>query len=173
MKQEGVVSFSFWCHAIAIAGIGFLVRRIPVLWIRWVGNHSIQIQRVIRLSDIIVHRPVLLQCIATASEDIGWIDAAHNKIHTGQIVCVFLQLLRIVHDAVFILQVLGSTFAYGDQKRARTARRIIYFDFLTILQVICDNLRHKLRHFMRRIKLTGLLPSICSKVADQIFVNKA
>ena len=42
----------------------------------------------------------------------------------------FLQLLRIVHDAVFILQVLGSTFAYGDQKRARTARRIIYFDFL-------------------------------------------
>ena len=31
MKQEGIVSFSFWCHAIAIAGIGFLVRRIPVL----------------------------------------------------------------------------------------------------------------------------------------------
>ena len=31
MKQEGIVSFPFWCHTIAITGIGFLVRRVPVL----------------------------------------------------------------------------------------------------------------------------------------------
>ena len=120
----------------------------------------------IRLRDVIVHRPVLFQCIAAAREDIGWIDAAHNKIHTGQIVCVFLQLLRIVHDAISVLQVLGSTLADGDQKRAGAARWVIYFDFFTILQVVCDNLRHKLRHFMRCIELTGLLSGICSKVAD-------
>ena len=80
--------------------------RIPSLRIGWIGNHGIQIERIVSLGSIVVHRPVLLEGIAAASHNIIRFDTTHNEIHTGQVVGVFLQLLRVIHDIIFTSHIL-------------------------------------------------------------------
>ena len=116
VQEEGVVCLTFGCNAVTITGICFLVLRVPALRIRRVGNHCIQIERIISLGCIVVHRPVLLKGIAATGKDIVGLDTTHDKVHTSEVVCVLLQLLRIILNVVLAFHVLGHAFTNGNQQ---------------------------------------------------------
>ena len=173
MQQESVVRLAFGGKAITVAGIGFLMLRVPALGIRRIGNHGVQIQGIILLRHIIIHGPVLLQCITAAGKDIVRLNAPHYKVHSCQIIGVFFQFLSVIHDVIFALCVLGNALTDGNEQRTRTAGGIVNFNFLSIFQMVGNNFGHELRYFVRCIELTGLFARIGCKVADQVLINKA
>ena len=60
-------------------------------------------------SDMVkAERPVLLQSISVSGNDIVRQDAAHDQVHSGQVIGVLLQFLGIVLDTVTATHVAGN-----------------------------------------------------------------
>ena len=118
MQKERIVCLRFRREAITgIPCVIFLAIRRPALRIRRVGNHRIYIQRLIgalriRLIEI---RPVFFKRVAVSRQNVIRKDAAHDKIHSRQVVGVGLQFLRIVTDAIGIIHVLRRGLTDIDQ----------------------------------------------------------
>lgn len=118
-------------------------------------------------------RSVFFQRIAVARNDIVRQNAAHDEVHAGKVVRVFLELLRKVFDMVVVAHVPGDAFTDIDEQRAGTTGGVVNPDFRSFLQVVCNDLGHEEGNLMRRVELTGLLPGIGSEIADQVFINEA
>ena len=176
VQQIGIVRLTLGCQTKAgIAGVAFLVGGIPCLRIRRVRYYGIYIQRVIGVDGVGIIKvgPVLLQRIAVAGNDVVRLDAAHYQIHTGQIVGVLFQLLRVVFYIVCVSHILGNAFADIDQQRAGTAGRVIDFDFVLALQMACHDFGHQQRNLVGRIELARLFAGIGGKHTDKIFIDEA
>ena len=175
MEKKGIVGLGLGGKSeLRITRIAAASIRIPVLRIRRIGYDRVHKQRLvgvfgIRLVEI---RPVAFQRIAVPHFDICGTDAAHDEIHARQVVGVFLQLLGIVLDAIRVIQIARNRPTDVDQKRPRTARRIIDPDLLAILQMLGDDFRHEEGNLMRRIELARLLPRVRGEHADQILIDE-
>ena len=117
-------------------------------------------------------RPVLLKGIAVAGDDVVRLDTAHDQIHTGQVVGVLFQLLRIIFDVICIGHVLGNALTNVDQQRAGTAGRVVNLDFRSAAQMVGDDFRHQQRNLMRRIEFARLFSCVGSKHTDEVFIDE-
>ena len=176
VQKEGVVSLGFRSNAKFEARVELLVFRIPILGVWGIRHHGIDEQRIIGLVlvlDRIKPGPVIFKRVAVTRHDVVRKYSAHNQIHTREVVRVFLKLLRIVLDGVWVAIASRHSLADIDKQRARTARRVVDSDILASRQVPRDYLAHEHRHLVRRIELAGLLTRIGSKVADEVLVDEA
>ncbi|MPM13303.1 hypothetical protein SDC9_59659 [bioreactor metagenome] len=176
MQQKGIVCLALGCNAIAgITWLGFFISRVPVLRVGRVGNNGIQIKWVIcplRIS-IIKPRPVIFQRITATDKYIIRLNTTHNKIHSCQVVSVFLPLLRVVHYIVLIGHIFSCALTDGNQQRTRAAGWIKNFDFSLALEMVCNNLRHEKGNFVGRIEFSSLFSGIGRKVANKILIDEA
>ena len=107
--------------------------RVPALGVGRIGDNRIQVQGIIFLGHIVIHGPVLFQGITAAGKDVVWLNAPHDKVHSCQVIGVFFQFLRIVHDVVFTFGVLRNALTDGNKQGAGAAGRIyVPTDFDTI-----------------------------------------
>jgi len=117
MKQKGVVGFAFRSYTIILkTRIQFTVVGIPLLRIGRIADNSIHVKRFSDISTVSLQRPVLFQRVGTTSIDVVWFDTTHHQIHTGQVVGVFLQLLRIVFHLVLVFDMTPNRFTDGNQQ---------------------------------------------------------
>ena len=118
VQKERIVCLRFRREAITgIPCVIFLAIRRPALRIWRVRDHRIHIQRLvgalwIRLIKI---RPVLFERVTVSRQNVIREDAAHDEIHTRQVVGVGLQLLCIIADAVGVIHVLRRGLTDVDQ----------------------------------------------------------
>ena len=175
MQKEGVISLGFRSNAKLEARVELLVFRIPILGVRWIRHHSIDEQRIVGLILVlngVEPGPVIFKRVAIACHDVVRKYSAHNQIHTREVERIFLKLLRIIFDGVWIAVASRNGLANIDKQRARTACRIVDSDVLTSRQVPRDYLAHEHRHLVRGVELAGLLTRIGSKVADEVLVDE-
>ena len=105
VEQESIIRLGLRGHAIAETRIDLLVSGIPILRIGWVGDHRIHEQRIVRFLLVLQRvepRPVVLQGVAVAGNDVVGKNATHHQIHTREVVSVLLELLRVIHDGIRI-----------------------------------------------------------------------
>ncbi|MPM75746.1 hypothetical protein SDC9_122740 [bioreactor metagenome] len=118
MEQKRVIGFGLRRKPeIGKSRIGLLVRWVPVLRIRRIAHHCVHIERTIgfRRAGFVKIRPIRLQCVAVARDDVGGEDSPHHQVHAGEVVGVFLQLLGKILDVVRIVHVAGDRVADVDQ----------------------------------------------------------
>lgn len=139
----------------------------------WKQPHPDTIDYMSPQDGVLKPGPIFFQRITAAGKDIVRFNAAHYKIHSCEVVCIFLPLLRIVLDVVFPLYILGYALANCYQQRARAACGVKNFNLLTILQMIGNDLGHQLRNFMRSIEFSSLLARVGRKMLNQIFIYKS
>ena len=176
VKEEGVVRLALRRQPVRReARIGFLASRIPDLGVRRVRHDRVDIQSLIRGIRILILkvRPVVFQRVAVSRHDVGGQNAAHDEVHTREVIRVLLQFLGVVLDAVFLADIFRGAVADIDKERARAARRVIDLNMITILQMPGDDFRHQKRHFVGRIEFAGLFARVRREVADQVFVDEA
>ncbi len=176
VQQKGVVGFGLGRHAELEARVELLVFRIPVLGVGRVRYHGIDEQRIVGLV-LVLHRveprPVILERVAVSSHDVVGKDAAHDQIHTREVVRVLLKLLRIILDGVRVAVASCHGFADIDKQRARSARGVVDGDVFASGQVPRDYLAHEHGHLVRRIELARFLTGVGGEVADEILVDEA
>ena len=176
MEQERIVRLGFRSYAITEAWIDLLVSRIPILRVGRVGNHRIHEQRIVCFLLVfqrVEPRPVVLQGVAVAGDDVVGKNTAHHQIHTRQVVGVLLEFLRVIHDGIRIAIAPSHRLANMNQQRAGTGCWIVDLDLLAPLQMPCDDFAHQLGDLGRCVEFTGLLARIGGKIADEIFVNES
>ena len=136
-----------------------------------IADNSIYCQWLVNLRTFLMDWPVLFEGISTTSNDVLRDNATHHKVHTSEVVGILLQLLCIVLHLVLALDMLAHCFTDGDKQRTRTRGRVIDFERLLILMVLCHNLRHDHCHLVRSVELTSLLAGIGSEVADKELID--
>lgn len=67
----------------------------------------------------------------------------------------------------------GDALADGDEEGAGTAGGVVDLDMLPAAQVMGDDLRHELGHFVGRVEFPGLLARIGGEIADEVFIDVA
>src|SRR5690554_6756923 len=125
VQQKGVIGFCFGGQPkTGIARVGFFVLRLPLLRVRGIGNHGIDIERLVAAYGVVFVEPgpVRFQGVGIARYDVIGQYASHDQIHTGQVVGVFLDFLGVVFDVVFIVDVPGHAVANVDQQGAEIGR---------------------------------------------------
>lgn len=137
------------------------------------AHHGINSQGLVYIRTFLVDRPVLLQCISTAGDNILRNDASHYEVHTGKIVGVFLKFLGVVLHLVLTSDVFAHGLADGDEQRTGTTGGVIYFERLLLLMVLGHNLRHHHSNLVGCIELTCLFASMGGKVADKELIDIA
>ena len=169
MQQEGVVRLGLGRDAVFEADIFAGLRRFPVLGVGRIRDHSVHEQRLIGLILGLVGiepRPVTFQCVSVAGHDVVRQDAAHDKIHTREIVGILLEFLCVILDVIRIAIATGHSLTDMDQQRARATRGVVDVDFFTAGEMPSHYFAHELRDFARRVELTGLLTRVGSEVAN-------
>ena len=174
VKQESIVGFTLRCNSIILeTRIEFTIRGIPMLRIRRIWHNRIHIEWFTNITTYGLQRPVFIQRISTTGINIIWLDTTHHEIHSGKVIGILLQLLSIILHLVFIGDMAANGFANGNQQRTGTTCRVIYFNLLFILMMLCYNLRHQHRHLVRSIEFTSFLSGIGCKITDEILINIA
>lgn len=140
--------------------------------IRYDGVH---VERVVgaRRVGVVEPRPVRFEGVPVAGGDIVRADAPHDEVHSGEVVRILFQFLREVEDIVLISHVPGDALADGDEEGAGTAGGVVDLDMLPAAQVMGDDLRHELGHFVGRVEFPGLLARIGGEIADEVFIDVA
>ncbi|OQA28864.1 MAG: hypothetical protein BWY58_00140 [Chloroflexi bacterium ADurb.Bin344] len=176
MEQKGIIRLGFRRDSkVGKTRVVFFVVRFPMLGIRRIGDHRIDIQRIIGSCGIalIKKRPVVFQRVAVSGYNVIRQDASHDQIHSSEVVRILFQLLCIVFDSVRLMHIPGNGTTDIDKQRTGTAGRVVNFNLIAVSQMIGDNFRHQQRYFVRRIKFTGLFPSVGGEHANQVFINES
>ena len=117
-------------------------------------------------------RPVIFQRVAVSGHDVIRQNPTHDKVHPGEVVGVFFQLLGIIHDAVAAAHIPRSAFADIDEQGAGAAGWVVDFDFRPAFQMVGNNFGHQKGNLVGRVKLARLFPRIGGKIADEVLVDK-
>ena len=174
VKQECIVGLGLWRKPIlGETRVHLLVGGVPVLGIGWVADHGIHSKWHVDFGAFLVYGPVVFKGVGTAGDNVLRNYASHHKVHTGEVVGVLLQLLRIIFHLVLALDVLAHSLADSDQQRTRAGSGVVNFKRLFIFVVLCHNLRHHHCHLMGSVEFTSLLACVGSEVADKKFIHIA
>ena len=103
---------------------------VPLLRIGWIGDNGVEVERVVSVDRVLIvkERPIVFQGVVVAGDDVGGQDTAHDEVHTGEVIGVFLQLLSVILDVVRIHHVLGDALADIEQERAGAAGGVVNLD---------------------------------------------
>ena len=142
-----------------------------MLRIRRIWHNRIHIEWFTNITTYGLQRPVFIQRISTTGINIVWLDTAHHEIHSGKVIGILLQLLSIILHLVFIGDMAANRFTNGNQQRTGSTCRVIYFNLLFVLMMLCYNLRHQYRYLVRSVEFTGFLSGIGCKITDEILIN--
>ena len=176
VEQESIICPGLRSYAIAETRIDLLVSGIPILRIGWIGDHRIHEQRIVRFLLVLQRvepRPVVLQSVAVAGNDVVGKNATHHQIHTREVVGVLLELLRVIHDGIRIAVTSSHRLTDMNQQGTGAGCRIVDLDLLAPLQMPGDDFAHQLGNLRRCVEFAGLLPRIGGEIADEIFVDEA
>ncbi len=173
MEQERIVRLAFRRNAITITGICVLMLRVPALG---VGRIETTASRYRGLYSWVTSSYMGQSCSRVSPQRVKMLSGLMprmTKVHTCQVIGVFLQLLRIVHDIIFALSVLCNALTDGNKQGPRTAGRIVTSISPGLSQMVSNDFRHKLRYFVGGYKTHQPFASIGRKVTDQVFINKS
>ena len=89
------------------------VLRIPLLRVRRIRDNGVKVQGVVGIDRVLIIKvgPIIFEGVGISSDDVAGQDAAHDKIHAGEVVGVFLQLLGVILDVALVSHVLGNGLA--------------------------------------------------------------
>ncbi|MPM23497.1 hypothetical protein SDC9_69971 [bioreactor metagenome] len=120
VQKKRIIRFPFRRDAISgVTGVILFILWIPCLRVRRIGDNGIHIKRFVCFwMTFFKIWPVFFQCIAVASLNVIRKDSTHDQIHSGKIVGVFFQFLRVIFDTVVIAHMPSRTFSNINKKRA-------------------------------------------------------
>lgn len=133
VEQERIIRLGFRGYAITEARIDLLISGIPILRVGRIGNHRIHEQRIVGLLLVLQRvepRPVVLQGVAVAGNDVVGKNATHHQIHTREVIGVLLKLLRVIHDGIRIAVTSSHSLADMNQQGTGAGCRIVDLDLL-------------------------------------------
>ena len=76
--------------------------------------------------------PIFLQRVAVTGNDVIRQNPAHHQIHTGEVVCIFLEFLGVVLNVILSAHAPGRTLTDVDQQRTGAAGGVIDFDLVAV-----------------------------------------
>ncbi|CAB0686062.1 hypothetical protein FRC0061_00746 [Corynebacterium diphtheriae] len=93
--------------------VSLVAFRPPLLGVGRVGDYCVRVQRLKSLHRVrlVEHRPVIGQTVTVAGDDVVGLHAAHDQVHTGEVIGVLAQLLGEVLNTVWVTHALGDGLA--------------------------------------------------------------
>ena len=113
------------------------------------------------------------QAVTVAGDDVVRLHAAHDQVHTSEVVGVLAQLLGEVLNTVWVTHALGDGMADVKQQGARAGGRVVNLNLVAALEVVSDDVAHDERDLMRGVELACLFARVGRELLDEVLVDVA